>query len=84
MLAAVFLIALMGILGLIGDGGMVAANRRHAQRAADAAAQAGAVEFLKGFSAIEQDSARAGALEVALMNGTDSADHVVVEIPPMA
>ena len=83
-LAAVFLIALMGILGLIGDGGMVAANRRHAQRAADAAAQAGAVEFLKGFSAIEQDSARAGALEVALMNGTDSADHVVVEIPPMA
>lgn len=45
---AVFLIAMLGVLGLVTDTGIVEANRRHAQRAADAAAQAGAREMLFG------------------------------------
>jgi len=79
---AVCIIGLLAIVGLIADGGMLAVNRRHAQRAADAAAQAGAWELRSGIGSTQQANARAAALNLALLNGTSSTNCVLVEIPP--
>lgn len=79
---AVMLVAMVGILGLVTDSGFVEANRRHAQRAADAAAQAGAREMLYGNGTTEQNNARAAAYLYAGLNGSDTNSYVLIEIPP--
>ncbi|MBM3888417.1 MAG: hypothetical protein FJ388_04750 [Verrucomicrobia bacterium] len=81
---AIMLVAILAILGLVVDVGLLEANRRHAQRAADAAAQAGARELLNGASAAEQASARAAALNLAGINGSATNNNVLIEIPPAA
>jgi len=49
-MVAVVLPAMIGLVGMLTDTGILMASRRHAQRAADAAAQAAAVELANGGS----------------------------------
>ncbi|MBI5394124.1 MAG: hypothetical protein HZA91_02380 [Verrucomicrobia bacterium] len=78
---ACLLVAMLALMGLVTDAGMVQCNRRHAQRAADAAAQAGARWLLGGQSASNVASAISAATYYATQNMILSAD-VSVEIPP--
>ncbi|MBI5394123.1 MAG: hypothetical protein HZA91_02375 [Verrucomicrobia bacterium] len=78
---ACLLVAMLALMGLVTDAGMVQCNRRHAQRAADAAAQAGARLLLGGQSASNVASAISAASYYAVQNGTLSG-NVAVEIPP--
>ncbi len=78
---ACVMVAMIGMLGLITDTGLLEANRRHAQRAADVAAQAGARELLTGFFSANQANAGSAASDFAVQNGT-APENVAVEIPP--
>ncbi|MBI5395822.1 MAG: hypothetical protein HZA91_11035 [Verrucomicrobia bacterium] len=78
---ACVLIAMVAILGLVIDAGMIQANRRHAQRAADAAAQAGARWLLSGTNAANRLAAISAAQLYAAQN-LILANNVSVEIPP--
>lgn len=78
------LVALLGLTGLVVDGGNMMATRRRAQNAADSAALAGAVALLK-----ERDAgrARSDALLYAQDNGfqsSSSGDVVRVYSPPIS
>jgi hypothetical protein len=82
-IVALSLVALLGLTGLVVDGGNMMATRRRAQNAADSAALAGAVALLKEGST---NRARNDALLYAqdngfLNSGTD--DTVTVNCPPV-
>jgi hypothetical protein len=83
-IVALSLVALLGLTGLVVDGGNMMATRRRAQNAADSAALAGAVALLKeGSSAV----ARADALLYAEDNGfknSASGSMVSVYSPPIS
>ncbi|MBM3891008.1 MAG: hypothetical protein FJ388_17995 [Verrucomicrobia bacterium] len=78
---AITMLVMIAILGLVIDVGLIDMNRRHAQRAADSAAQAGAFEMIAGYTTTAQDKARAAATAFAVRNGAD-ANSLVIEIPP--
>lgn len=78
---ACVLLAMIAILGLVMDAGMIQANRRHGQRAADAAAQAGARWLLGGQASSNVASAISAARLYAAQNMILS-NNVSVEIPP--
>ncbi len=82
MLVVVSLVGLLGLTGLVIDGGTIMAERRHAQNASDAAAMAAAIDLFQGASPA---AARQTALVYAARNGypNDGKTHtVVVNIPP--
>jgi hypothetical protein len=75
------MVGLMGLLALAIDGGFAQRQRRMAQTAADAGAQAGAIEILRG----HRDSAVAAAHSETTRNGfANGANNVVVTVnnPP--
>ncbi|CAN5562808.1 hypothetical protein BH23CHL2_BH23CHL2_25280 [soil metagenome] len=65
-LFALFAFVLVGVMALALDVGFLLSERRNAQSAADAAALAGGVAYLKGESA---GDARAAAIDYAALNG---------------
>lgn len=79
--AAFAMVAMLAIVGLVTDSGLVQCNRRHAQRAADAAAQAGARRLLSGQAATNVASAISSARLYAQQNMIRP-DDVSVECPP--
>jgi len=82
LVAALLSTALAGLVGLVIDGGNLAAQRRHAQNVADAAALAGARALFEGRSI---SSAQSTALYYAQANGyggASGAGSVTVTIPP--
>ncbi len=80
-MTALALVALLGVVGLVVDGGNLMATRRRAQNAADSAALAGAVALLKEGSAAR---AQADALSYAQENGFSNSGGAVVTVnsPP--
>ena len=81
-MGVLLLTSLMGMLGLIIDGGSFFQQRRHAQSAADSAALAAAGALKDGASA---STAMAAAREYAASNGFNndgSSNTVTVNIPP--
>ncbi|MBI5683800.1 MAG: hypothetical protein HZC54_01845 [Verrucomicrobia bacterium] len=78
------LIAMLAIIGLVVDSGLVHAARRQARRAADAASQAGAVMMLSGTNAAQRANATAAAFQYAGLNGVNTNGNVVVQTPPEA
>lgn len=78
---AVVMMTLLAIAGLVTDSGLVQCNRRHAQRAADAAAQAGARRLLAGQNQTSVASAISSATFYAEQNMI-AANNISVEIPP--
>ncbi|MFA6562332.1 MAG: pilus assembly protein TadG-related protein [Verrucomicrobiia bacterium] len=83
-LVAVMLLAIIAILGLVVDSGLVHAARRQARRAADAAAQAGAYALCSGTNATYRTNATTVAHLYASLNGINTNANVVVQIPPGA
>lgn len=82
-LAAFVLVALLGLLGLVLDGGLLYVARRQAQNAADAAAWAGAYSLAAG----NRDQAITSAFYYANLNGFDNdgeRNRVLVSHPPDA
>ncbi|MBM3888635.1 MAG: hypothetical protein FJ388_05860 [Verrucomicrobia bacterium] len=79
---AVVMVGMLALVALIVDAGRLHANRRHAQRTADAAAQAGARELLFGNTASLQENARVAALAYAGLNAANTNTGVLVEVPP--
>jgi Putative Flp pilus-assembly TadE/G-like len=87
---ALSLTALIGVMALLVDGGLLLSERRHAQATADAAALAGASDLYEKwntYAGTDPGSARASALNVAASNsyandGTNST--VTINIPPVA
>lgn len=82
-ITAVVLVGMIAILGLVMSSGVIQASRRQAQRAADAAAQAGAFQLLAGTNSTQRANAQAAALRYASLNGI-STNNALVEIPPAA
>ena len=82
-IVAVMMVALIAILGLVTDSGLVMAGRRQARHAADAAAQAGAWMLTTGTNAVQQTNATVAAIQYAGLNGI-STHNVLVEVPPRA
>lgn len=83
-LVAVMLMALIAILGLVVDSGLVQAARRQARRAADAAAQAGAFALVSGTNAAQRAVAAATAVTYAGLNGVNTNGYVIAQTPPEA
>ncbi|MBY0527066.1 MAG: hypothetical protein K2R98_26970 [Gemmataceae bacterium] len=88
-LVAISLTALIAILALVVDGGMMFTERRHAQATADAAAMAAATvlytHYPRDRGADPNNEARTAALAYAASNGyTNDGTHSTVEvyIPP--
>jgi len=82
-ITAIVLMGMIAILGLVISSGLIQASRRQAQRAADAAAQAGAFQLLAGTNSTQRANAEATALRYASLNGI-STNNALVEIPPAA
>ena len=84
-LVAVSLIAIVGVAALSVDLGNLFRERRNTQTAADAAADAGAIELLRNFESYRgtdrSGSAREAALSIAKSNGYDSS-KITINIPP--
>lgn len=84
--ATLLLPVIAGFLALAIDIGLVMGHKRQAQIAADAAAQAGALNIVPTNTlTAKQAAARAAGLEAAKDNGFDDADpdiSVVVNLPP--
>src|SRR5262249_40963954 len=83
---AVSLTALMGMLALLVDGGLLFAERRHGQATADSAAIAAASDLYLGNN---NSTAQASALSVASSNGytndgSAKTNTVTVNIPPQS
>jgi hypothetical protein len=81
-LSALLITVLLGIIGLVIDGGFFYAQRRHAQSAADAASLAATYRLATGGTDAQ---ASATALEYAAANGYDNdgtSNTVTVNIPP--
>src|SRR6476646_5782496 len=91
-LVAVFLIALIGILAIALDGGVLQDNKRRVQTAADAAATAAAANLFQHYPQLTpaspdpSDNAKNAAIAVATANGytTGSTATVTVNIPPQS
>jgi hypothetical protein len=88
---AAALTALMGIMALLVDGGMVLAERRHGQATADSAALAAASDLYANWNTNQgsdtSGTAQASALNVASSNGyknDGTTSTVTVNIPPLA
>jgi Flp pilus assembly protein TadG len=93
-LVALLLTGLLGVLAVALEGGLMADNRRRAQAAADAAAQAPATSLFQNYPAIEASnfqnydpngSANSAALASAATNGfgnDGTTSTVTVNIPP--
>jgi hypothetical protein len=88
-LVAVSLLAILGIVALVLDGGVLMAERRHAQEVADAAALAAACDLYVHYSTNNgldpSGNAAASALSTAAADGyaNDSTTSVVtINIPP--
>ena len=88
-LVAVMLVVLMSVAALSIDGGQLYQTRRKMQTAADAAAEAGAIELFTKYElnrCVDSDGeARASALSLASAHGygvTGSGSTVAVNIPP--
>ncbi|MBI5395824.1 MAG: hypothetical protein HZA91_11045 [Verrucomicrobia bacterium] len=79
--AACLMLAMIAVLGLVTDVGLLECSRLHAQRAADAAAQAGARELLMATGGIYDENAVSAAQTYALKNAILSS-NVTVELPP--
>lgn len=75
------LVIILAMVGLVSDAGRVQCSRRHAQRAADAAAQAGARKLLFGTGGTNDTAAIQSATFYAMQNMVLS-NNVSVEIPP--
>ena len=82
-IGALLATALLGLVGLIVDGGLLYAERRQAQNGADEAALAAAFELWYGGS---DEDAIVASFENAAANGFDNAsgNTVTVNIPPTA
>src|SRR5437660_5942554 len=81
---ALLLPVLLGLVGLVIDGGLVLANMRVLQNAADAAAMAGATDLMNLYKQPATASSTATATATAYVqqyNGLSSAS-VTVNIPP--
>src|SRR5262249_13811494 len=78
-LLAVLLPTLMGIIGLVVDGGLMMADYRTLQHAADAAATAAAMNLKLGKDA---GTATATAIEVIQISNSMPSVSVTVNIPP--
>ncbi len=82
---ALCLTALMGVLALLVDGGLLVSERRHAQATADAAALAAASDIY--YNNGSTTTASASALSVAAKNGytnDGTTSQVTVNIPPQS
>jgi hypothetical protein len=86
---ALCLTALMGVAALAVDGGLLVAERRHAQAAADAAAMAAAVDLFKNWptnaGADSGGSAAASATTIAKANYSADPTNLIIDsinIPP--
>ena len=64
-LVAILMVALIASAGLVIEGGLIQAHRRHAQRAADAAAHAAAFEMFLNADAASESRARGAAISFA-------------------
>jgi Flp pilus assembly protein TadG len=76
-------VAIIGVVGLVLDGGSSFAQRREEQNVADTAAMAGAYAYLntQGGAAAKQAAAEAAARSTATANGyTNGVDNVVVDV----
>jgi Flp pilus assembly protein TadG len=89
--AAVCLTVLLGVMAIVLDGGVLYAERRHAQDVADAAALAGAADLLQHYwpnaGTDPNGTARASALSTAAANGYSNdgtISTVTVNIPPQS
>ena len=78
---AIASVALLGMSGLAIDGGILFADRRHAQNAADAAAFAGAFEVLQGNTPYAAAYSRAADNE---FNDNETTNWVDVYWPPIS
>jgi Flp pilus assembly protein TadG len=79
-LVALCLLILLGVAAVTIDGGMLLAERRHAQATADAAALAAADDLLQNYlrsNGIDSGTARASAVTTACANGYTSTNSVV-------
>ena len=88
-LVAVLLVVLLGVAAIAIDGGLLLTDRQQAQKAADAAALAGAIDLFTNFDANQgtdpSGTAAASAQATAADNGfTDGVNGttVIVNIPP--
>jgi len=85
---ALSLSALMGMLAVVADGGLLLVERRHAQATADAAALAAASDiYAKWYTNSSSDpdgTASASAMGVATANYDGMTPTVTVNIPPLA
>jgi hypothetical protein len=89
LLVVISLFALVAILAVVFDGGVLMQERRRVQVAAEAAAMAGAVDLFKhyhtGLGKDRLGTAKASALTTAVANAYDDSDpnvDVTVNIPP--
>lgn len=84
-LVAIMLVAILGLAALSVDAGNLFRERRNTQTAADAAADAAAIELLGKFSSFRgvdgDGEARAAALSLAAAHGYSGSD-VAINIPP--
>jgi Flp pilus assembly protein TadG len=76
---AIVLVALIGLLGLVIDAGLLMTAHRHAQNAADAAATAAAMDMLTGKS---NATARATATTFVQQHNALASATVTTNIPP--
>lgn len=90
-LVALCLTAMLGIVAIALDGGLLLDDRRRIQAAADAAALAAAIDLYKNFPSNKgldpNGTARASALSIANLNGYNNngtTNTVTVSIPPGA
>jgi Flp pilus assembly protein TadG len=88
-LVAVSLLAILGVVALVLDGGVLMAERRHAQEVADAAALAAACDLYANYSTNNgldpSGTAKASALATAAADGyanDGTTSTVTVHIPP--
>jgi Flp pilus assembly protein TadG len=79
-LFALFLVVLIGMVGLVVDGAILTANHRQAQNAADAAALAAALDRMRGRTM--QDATTTATTFVQTYNGLSNAPAPVVSSPP--
>jgi uncharacterized membrane protein len=77
---ALSLSALMAMLAVVADGGLLLVERRHAQATADAAALAAACDIASGSTG----TASASAMGIATANYDGTTPTVTVKIPPLS
>jgi len=79
-LVVVLLVALIGIVAIGIDGGVIQANRRRVQSAADLAALAAAADLYQNYAAnsgVDSGTAKTSAISTASANGCDATNSTV-------